>query len=464
MIQYYAHGDPGGHQPLVIERRFHSIKPAYEEISEEFRLFHNLYFDPKNNKYIKVREDGSEQDVIRIDEERNIHVRAVEIKQFLAVKEMCLGLFFDIRKNFENNLLPQTPASSEDGLKSGVDFIYRTTRGDSLFGNGSFVRVCGQRLISGFDKKDSDFWPYNERENETTRYMEYIVGVDERGRERSLSCDPHGGNYLTPVFFRSDVLNRYYDNPSKYSVEDGYLRCGDLWGVHVDNDNSDYVSVFLGDIGRDMPENERGYWRSFNIPRAGGISQTAFRRSFLCEFADPTRKDLLFKQKLTTLHGSMMERNGWSLFRPLSEEDQHCFASLRIPASSEQTEFDTQVMYLTKVLVDSLNEAEIGKYVTATPNQKGIDKLCEYLKFRSMPNRDEHLQFLRDLQSLRSSGAAHRKGKNYEKTARRLGLDLKDGRVVFGELLDRAIIFLNAIDNLPANDVLGAASMSATAE
>jgi hypothetical protein len=28
---------------LVIERQFHGIRPNYNELSEEFRLFHNLY-------------------------------------------------------------------------------------------------------------------------------------------------------------------------------------------------------------------------------------------------------------------------------------------------------------------------------------------------------------------------------------------------------------------------------------
>jgi hypothetical protein len=45
------------------------------------------------------------------------------------------------------------------------------------------------------------------------------------------------------------------------------------------------------------------------------------------------------------------------------------------------------------------------------PNQKGIDKLAACLRKRGLPNYEEHIQFLRELQSLRS-GAAHRKGTN----------------------------------------------------
>jgi hypothetical protein len=42
--------------------------------------------------------------------------------------------------------------------------------------------------------------------------------------------NPEAPHYLTPVFFRAEVLEKYYADPGKYSVEDGSLRCGRLWG------------------------------------------------------------------------------------------------------------------------------------------------------------------------------------------------------------------------------------------
>jgi hypothetical protein len=44
-VAYRPFGSDEGFEPLIIEREFHDIKPAYVEIREEFRLFHNLYFD-----------------------------------------------------------------------------------------------------------------------------------------------------------------------------------------------------------------------------------------------------------------------------------------------------------------------------------------------------------------------------------------------------------------------------------
>ncbi len=446
-VVYNRFGDDQGYEPLILERSFHGIKPPYEEVSEEFRLFHNLYFDRKNNKHIKITDDGSEHNVIRTSD-GCISVRAPEIKQFLAIKEMRLAILFDIRRFFPDPL--QKYGLSREALHTdGPDFSYTSVIADLDSDNRSFVRVYGKKLIVGFEKRDSDFWPYNEHDDEPREYMKFIVGLDERGKEIQLPCDPNGGNYLRPVFFRPDVLNRYHENPSKYSVEDGYLRCAALWGVQIDNDNPEYVTVFLGDIGRDIPEAEHGYWRSFNIAPAGRtLSETAFRRSFLAEFADPNKADLAFKHEFTKFQENWKKKHGWQLFKPLTEGDEHCFSSLRIPATDEQNEFDTQVMYLTKVLVDSLNEAEIAKQIPPAPNQKGISKLEEYLKIKGGPDQDKHIQFLRDLQSLRSTGAAHRKGSNYDRAAQKLGLTDRDPRVVYAELLGNAVSLLNALRSI----------------
>lgn len=173
------------------------------------------------------------------------------------------------------------------------------------------------------------------------------------------------------------------------------------------------------------------------------MSQTAFRRSFLAEFADATRADLAFKQTFVEFGKAWNQKYGWQLFKPLSGADQHCFTSLRIPATDQQNEFDTQVMYLTKLLVDSLNEAELSKHIKGPADQKGISKLEEFLRSTRTSDFGSHIEFLRDLQALRSTGAAHRKSKQYEKAAEKLGLHEKDPRQVFTALLTRATEFLN---------------------
>lgn len=48
-VTYHRYGNDDGIEPLVHCREFHGIKKDYVEVSEEFRFFHNLYYDKANN-------------------------------------------------------------------------------------------------------------------------------------------------------------------------------------------------------------------------------------------------------------------------------------------------------------------------------------------------------------------------------------------------------------------------------
>ena len=253
---------------------------------------------------------------------------------------------------------------------------------------------------------------------------------------RLLRQESEAPNYLTPVFFRAEVLAKYYADPGKYSVEDGYLRCGSLWGLRMDNDHTDVVVVFLGDLGRELSEAERNYWLSFNIaPEGRTISQTTFKRGFLAEFADPQKPDLYSSTNTTTSTG-VPRIEWWDFFLPLHGDDEHFLTGLRLLSKDNQAEFDSQLIALTKVVVDSLNEKEIAKGLrTLAENDKGITKLEKFFDEHGAVGYEPHVKFLRVLQDLRSKSAAHRKGSSYEKLIADLQLADEGQQKVFAALL-----------------------------
>ena len=105
--EYHRFGSDKGVEPLVICRDFYGFKDDYKEISEEFRLFHNLYHDHINNRYIKIDDDGNEITIIEV-KSNHIQIRSKELKQFLAIKEMFLSIQFDCR---EHSLLSEDKLS-----------------------------------------------------------------------------------------------------------------------------------------------------------------------------------------------------------------------------------------------------------------------------------------------------------------------------------------------------------------
>lgn len=253
---------------------------------------------------------------------------------------------------------------------------------------------------------------------------------------------------MTPVFFKKEVLTKYYSNPEKYTVDDGYLHCKGLWGLRMDNNHPRYVTVFLGDLAR-LHRKEQVYWKSFNVVHQGGISRVAWERGFEAKFTDPEQPDLYFKYKFEIFQKAWFEKFGWYLFKPLSKDDFHHFKSLHVPLTNDQKELDEQVLSLTKIFIDSLNEKELVKGISVEKaNPKGIDKLEAFLisknvRFKGM------FKFLRNLQSLRSTSVTHRKSeksKDYQKVRKFFDFDNKEPQEIFEDILIKAIWTLNSLE------------------
>ncbi len=306
-------------------------------------------------------------------------------------------------------------------------------------------------MVTPPDISECGIWPFEDEKE----FVSFIIGEDERGRPIEHNSDPDtlsnyfGANpgephYLTPVFFDREVLRKYYEDTERFGVQDGMVSYKGLWILRVDNDAPDHVAVFLGDLGRDLPTSEQQYWRGFNIPRREkGLSETTFRRSFLGEWADTKSPEPHFKRIYPECNEKWSDAFGWSLFRELKEGDRHVLDRLRIPLKEAVGEFDDQVLNLAKLLVDALNESDIAKMIKGSipPDTKGIDKLELFFKEYGF---DNDLSLLRTVQGIRSKGAAHLKGSDFDLT--KAGLDPEHLRGSFAWLMERAIMFLVSLE------------------
>ena len=55
-----------------------------------------------------------------------------------------------------------------------------------------------------------------------------------------------------------------------------------LWQLQIDNHHKDCVIAYLGDLGKNLPESERLYWKSYNIDSDEKLSRVTFERDFMC--------------------------------------------------------------------------------------------------------------------------------------------------------------------------------------
>jgi hypothetical protein len=253
------------------------------------------------------------------------------------------------------------------------------------------------------------------------------------------------------VHFRKTVLDKYYQQPSKYRVTEGRLSCGGLWGMTIDNHHEDRVVVWLSDLGEHLPDQEHFHWRSHNIPPAGGVSKPFFRQQILGQWIPLDRPEDIFRHRYQELCKSSDKKLGWPFWLPLAKDDAHYMSSLRVPSTDEQKDFDDLVLAMTKILVDSLNEKELNKLIAAEDARdlKGaIPRLEKALAKAGVQGYEDHIQFLRSLQNLRSAGSAHRKGRNYRKIAKEFEMESNTLRAVFHGILVKGLSFLQFMEGV----------------
>jgi hypothetical protein len=430
---YHRFGSRDGVRPLVLYRSFHGAFPQYVEVDEEFRLYHDLAEDKTRGLLLSFDESGREIEVVRFTP-HEVRGRLKYLRQFQAGTRLHLAIYVDSIRYSE---IPLAKISATERERIETDGTTRWRRNvvkcDFKEEYESFSRLLCKVILAPPARHKAGVWPFKDGEGE--RAVAFIVGVDENGNELEHTSDPgalsnyFGANpgaphYLTPVYFRREALAKYFAEPERYSVSDGQLACLSLWSCQIDNDLRSHVVVSLGDLGRDLPYEERLHWRQFNVAPEGGVSETNFRRSFLAQFTDAKAPDLAFRHEYVKITRDWARAHGWPLFLAPSPGDTHLLDTVRIPVTNSQAEVDEQVGHLTKLLVDSLNEKELAARAGALEEgAKGIAKLAGFLEATQFPERLSVVQLLRDLQALRSTGSAHRKGSAYERIIAKLGVD-----------------------------------------
>ena len=376
----YSRYESNDSEPIVmyLENEGRWSEEAF--LAEEFVMYFKLHKEGKGkNEYVyyQVDECGDDVEVARVTG-INLEVKLKYVKEYIAVKKLNLLVFTDEVINdtrsideLGGNKIPWTTIKDSDFIFS---YALQESAGCGL-GYKSCAVFRGKCMMRYNDKDIQHLWKLRD-----SGYESFIVGSDEDGNEVFISCDenrmpnlftrqgdePYS---LSPVFFKRDVLSKYFQAEDKYSVQDGYL-LGPSWGIRIDNDRSDdYVVVALVDLGR-MPHKEQLHWKNFNVlpPSNGSYSMTTFCRWF---DAIPTNcseaPDLIFKQLYTQVNDRWRMKYGWSLFKELAADDQYHFETLHLMGQeNDQKEFDGLIQSITKLIIDSLNEKQLVKAIDST--------------------------------------------------------------------------------------------------
>lgn len=437
----YVRGNDGL-ELFVIYREGYGTHDSYVELSEEFRLFcgmHERYKSEKEREFIVVDDNGNEN-VEAVIKGFQVSVKAKVLRSYLAARRINLLVFIDIMRYSEKTYseLDIKPVQNDIIQEENVIYNYTNLISPQLGGKKSGGWVMGKCLLR-YNPEDFDAENYPFFSDDT--YEEFIIGYDKNGDEFSYTCDNKKlSNYfvkkddapltVTPVYFRKTVLDKYYNDPHRYHVDDGCIYSEGVWTLKVDNDQRDYAVVILGDLGK-LPHEEQLYWKGYNLapPPGASLSQTAWARWFEGRFYNPEFPDLKFKYQFRVFNENWGKKFSWPLFLPLAKDDEHRFKTLHcLTQPKNPNDFEEQILSITKVLIDSLNEAELLNGIDDSNSEvakrlkelNAADKnavkggISKFELFLHTEGKDllESITFLRNLQELRSSTTAHRKSRS----------------------------------------------------
>jgi hypothetical protein len=224
---------------------------------------------------------------------------------------------------------------------------------------------------------------------------------------------------------------------------------GTWWSLYIDYENPDYVSAYLGDLGKDLPDNnEQKYWKTYNVAIDGKLSKSKYRRDFLNISSSSDSPIFMFQHKYEEVNKAFEEKVGWSLFLPLHDDDKYTLSGLRVPLLNSQPEFDQQILALVKVMLDSLNEKQIEAKLPPSEEKivGSISKLEKLFKAQDLSDYADIVKFLRNVQELRSSSVAHKKGRGYDRIAKVFRIGELSYTDAFIEIMNQANAFLEYVD------------------
>lgn len=437
-----------GVENIALYREFYiNSIPEQSRLCEDFVLMFNLYYDESEKVYYDILPTGEKEKVAYVENESELYVQLQYLFRYASAKRKALILYFQYIYSAHNIKLGQNNYFEREGQ---IRNIYIHLQANYQASEYSEV-IRGKKILLPGRLECSQLYPFYKDEKET---VSFITRIDEWGEPiehfpsgKSASAEGERADFLTPVCFKRLVLEKYYNNSELYSISDGSIACGSLWGISIDADHDDCVFAWLGDLGA-IPTKEQEHWKLHNVTPLTGVSMTKLKRDLSCNFCDPASLDFLFIQRWRELHQSLNMCVEPAPYSKLSKNDIKHLHSIHRPFHNSEEELKQLALSLTMLLIEALDTSFFKANLSNTniKYQGTINWFQAWLEEHIAPNDFEKpISFLRSLQSYRSAAIAHRTSDKYAEAAAKIGINGNNFEEISNSLLSSAIEYSNFV-------------------
>ena len=439
-------------EPFVIRREFHGLYTDTFDVVQNFILYHNLFFDRDKNAYFNVVE---EEQVIEYVSPTYIRVKEKYLRDYLAARKMILIRYHDHRRQNGISVLDTFGKERIERDITEQNYRYHMVIGPYGANNTAFSMLVGKDIVLPYSEpKHQDYLSVSDKPQ---CYEKYSYKIGDDGNEVEESCDQESeestGHFLTMIFFKKEILNKYYSKPRFYKIQDGEIYCLDLWSISFGETEDGLIHVWLGDLGR-IPYNEQKYWKTYNVVPGSYPSKNFVSRQLLAKFADnedPCERLLDLRAKLNK---TFVDQFNFKLFNDLPDSRKQFLKIFHTLTHNEETEFDGQILIMAKIFVDTINKKNLDKLISQKPSNPNENLSLNVLEcfLNEKLGSDHHTRTIvcafRMVQTLRSAAGAHLPGSKYDQALQRFDLSKHGPKARFVKILDEfyeRLYFLNQI-------------------
>lgn len=410
-VTYHPLEKTKGYEPLLVRVEHHhaSFNESWE-FNQSARLLLELWKDPADGNLYSISEGALKEIAVEMTPNA-VRMKTNVLEKLMSLRDMHVLQMFEATTevNLDRSLLPRTTTwygelarvQAYGGPLMGQDVQFQRLNG--LF---SYSPTPIEEFLA-----DEDSYSHADTVFTTSmiidgKPLEWTCNPEALAN--NFGANPDAPHYLTPVFFRRDVLTHYVDNHEMFHFKNGRLWCGGMWSLAVDDGYNDQVMVWLGDLGLYLPKSEHFHWKKHNLVSTEQVNETTFRRDILAEWVqdDDVFRDL--ESACISLDKKWKEAFGVHFFVPLSDFDVQRAKSLTFPTNASHFGLSTQIDRLILLTVESINTKNLPTLAEANSSMNRLDA---FLADKKAPGDVSYLSNLRLLYEIRSKGGAHRVGK-----------------------------------------------------
>ena len=257
--------------------------------------------------------------------------------------------------------------------------------------------------------------------------LPFVTGLDKSTGKPVESIHPPDP-FLTPVYFKAEVLDSYYADPAHYRIDRVIVTAGDMWSLRIAHTGDGHVHAWLGDIGH-LPKAAQQHWQSHAVPYDMPVPAWRLERDLHGSFVEAPGIGPIneLHDAIAFVNGAANELAGVPLIREPAELDRDRVATLHVPFHNSIPAFQASIATLAVLVNESISPSFL-KAVAAPKAEGSLNRLAEWLSVtRGMHIKEakELLAGLYALQSLRSKMSSHPAGSEAREALDRAGVDLE---------------------------------------